>query len=212
MTSDNSSTNADQAASGGLAAPMARRRLIRSALGTPVVLSSLVSKPVLGGQHVGCTPSGVGSLAPGARSHSPEVEVCSTAGRSALDWMNEKNWPSPIAKGDEGGGGGTSFNGFSGLRESFYIPSGGKRRPATMLEVLKGIEGSRNANLGRAAVVSLLNAYSKPLYPVRPDTIVKMFNAADSGNNYAIGGAGSPLWTPQQVLSYLESLYPQSLF
>ena len=216
MTSDNSSTNADQAASGGLAAPMARRRLIRSALGTPVVLSSLVSKPVLGGQHVGCTPSGVGSLAPGARSHSPEVEVCNTAGNSARYWMDAKEWPSPIVKGQgKAGVGGTSFNGFSGLTNCFYINSGGggMRRAATMLEVLNGsIAGSTNGTLGRAAVVSLLNAYDRPLYPVKPDTIVKMFNAAYTGNNYAIGGAGSPLWTPQQVLSYLESLYPQSLF
>lgn len=214
MTIDNNECP-EHGVSSGLPAPMPRRRLIKSALGAPVVLSSLASKPVLGGQHTNCTPSGVGSLAPGARSHSPNVETCTTAGLSALYWKeaHASKWPRAIAKGGQGGGAGTVFNGFSGLNNCFYSNSGGGvSRPATMLEVLNGsiARSSTNTGLGRAAVVSLLNAYDRPLYPVKPDTIVKMFNAAYSNSSYPIGGTGSPLWTPQQVLSYLESLYPAS--
>lgn len=207
MTVDNSSAERpDPGGSSGLP-PLARRRLIKSAIGTPVVLSSLASKPVLGGQH-GCGPSNAGSPSP--NSHSPEAVNCSTLGLSAATWKAAPatSWPSEIKKGPPQP---TDFNGFGGLNAKFYKMTGGGRKPASMLEVLSGdsLLGG-DSPLGRATVVSLLNAYRPgSSYPVTPSQIVQMFNAASTLQDYPVGSGMAKL-TPQQVLDYLESLYPKS--
>lgn len=206
MIVDNSSAERPEPGGSSGLSPLARRRLIKSALGTPVVLSSLASKPVLGGTH-GCGPSNVGSPTP--NSHSPAVN-CSAQGLSATYWKSSTTqWPSQIKKSKDSYGKATAFNGFLGLRDAFSKnKQGGGTRPATMYEVLTSDDPS--SALGRATVVSLLNAYARPSsYPVTPAQIVLMFNAASTNQDYPIG-SGSAKLTPQQVLSYLESLYPAS--
>ena len=201
MTVDNSSAERpDPGGSSGLP-PLARRRLIKSAIGTPVVLSSLASKPVLGGTH-GCGPSNAGSPTP--NSHSPAVD-CSTLGLSAARWKDPMTtWPSQIKRKPPSSQS-TNFNGFEGLNATFYKTTGGGRKSATMFEVLSG-----DSALGRATVVSLLNAYTSPTsYPVTPSQIVQMFNAASTLQDYPVGSGMAKL-SPQQVLDYLESLYPKS--
>lgn len=207
MNVDNSSAERHEPSGSSGLSPLARRRLIKSALGTPVVLSSLASKPVLGGTH-GCGPSNVGSPTP--NSHSPAVN-CSTLGQSAAHWTNPMTtWPSNIKRKPPSNES-TKFNGFQGLNDKFFMDkNGGGTRPATMLEVLKGKNREGDSRLGRATVVSLLNAYYLPTsYPVTPPQIVLMFNAASNGRDYPIG-SGSATLTPTQVLGYLESLYPPS--
>lgn len=206
-----------------------RRRLFKSALATPVVLSSLTSRPVLGGQHTGCTVSGQMSAATGtAASHSPEPETC-VVGLPGSQWTAAVSWP-VIKKGklpkddcklkssDEG----TVFNGFAGLQNAFYRKAqdgkcvlsrwpGTLNKPATMLEVLNSTDTDLKTKLGRSVVISLLNAYQfSQAYPVKPEAIVQMFNAAYANQNYYISSVGSAYWTPAQVLQYLESLYPPS--
>jgi len=80
-----------------------------------------------------------------------------------------------------------------------------------MWEVLSSTGTDFKSKLGRSVVISLLNAYNfSQAYPVKPETIVQMFNAAFANQNYYISSAGSAYWTPNQVLQYLESLYPVS--
>ena len=194
---DNSAERPEQGASSVVTTPMARRRLMKSALGTPVVLSSLASKPVLGGPHGSCTGSNFGSFSP--NSHS--TTDCSGEGQSATYWQTTE-WPTKQIKTS------TAFNGFrcgsQSLLAAFYKnKTGGGTRSATMLEVLND-----NNALGRATVVSLLNTYWRAgSYPVTDVQIVQMFNAASTLQDYPVG-SGSKL-TPQQVLAYLESLYPR---
>lgn len=205
--------------------PMARRRLVRSALATPVVLSTLTSRPVLGGQHTGCTPSGQFS---GVSSHSPEPETCSSFGQSRATWLSPTTaWPPAIVRGKlpkddcKSREDGTLFNGTLGLASAFYrkgqsgkcvlgdLP-GTLNKPATMLEVLNAPDSADfNMQLGRAVVISLLNAHQfSQTYPVKPSVIVDMFNAAYKNQPYYIGSTGSASWSRDQVLLYLKSLYP----
>jgi hypothetical protein len=80
-----------------------------------------------------------------------------------------------------------------------------------MNEVL-GARCAQPTVLGRATVVSLLNAYRNDAgYPVTVSQIVQMFNLASRGQDYPVG-SGSAVLTPPQVLQYLESLYPRSAF
>ena len=190
MTVDNSSAERPEPCGSSGLAPLARRRLIKSAIGTPVVLSSLASKPVLGGTH-GCGVSNAGSPTP--NSHSPAVD-CSLAGQTVAYWKENK-WSLEGVKKK------TPFNGFEGLSATYFRSDRSATRSATMWEVL-----NEEAGLGPATVVSLLNAISNPSYPVTKLQIVSMFNAASKGQDYPVG-SGSAALTPQQVLTYLQSLY-----
>ena len=214
-------------------APLARRQLVRTAIAAPVVLSSLMSKPVLGGQHTGCTISGVLS---GVTSHSPQAETCNTIGQSGAYWRADATiWPTVFKKGklpsyNSSSGKcnistsdtGTLFNGTScgatSLSATFYRTVASSKcsvgptgtEGATLLEVLCASDSAPNGRLGRATVISLLNAYKlSTAYPVTPAIIAQMFNNASKGQNYYING-GSAYFTPSQVLQYLESLYPAS--
>ncbi len=83
---------------------MARRRLVRSALAAPVVLSSLASKPVLGAEAYHCTVSG--QLSGNVSAHPGDV-ICAArsvrAGPSGLiphSWTSDHKGDLPNASGD----------------------------------------------------------------------------------------------------------------
>ena len=216
---------------------MARRRLVRSALAAPVVLSSLASKPVLGAEAYNCTESG--QLSGNTSSHPGDV-ICAQIGSSRSFWLDSNSWTT-IIKGDlpnaSGDGGtskksssssnwsvGTRFNGYSGLESTFYYSKSssdfgalttskkGEVAAASMYQVLAAPDSEPTSgslyDLGRATVVSLLNCYSVgPSYPVTPAKIVAMFNATNSGHG-TYRVNSSVSWTRSQVIEYLESLYP----
>jgi len=206
-----------------------RRRFTRAGLSAPVVLGSLVSKPVLGqsGPPYNCTVSGQIS---GNLSRPGDVD-CSTLGSSRTFWINN-GWPAggPV-KGtlpnngcqfNNGAVKGDLFNGFGnavvsgGLADSFFYRNGtcelvtsgpGSISPASLFQVLASTPQGEIYDLGRATVVSLLNYYANlQMYPVTPRMIIVMYNSTYAGGSYPINSTQS--WNRKQVLTYLTSLYP----
>jgi hypothetical protein len=216
------------AASKGLDA--SRRRFTRAGIAAPVVLGTLVSRPVLGaGVAYNCTVSGQLS----GNVSSPGNIVCSTIGSSLSFWLGSNSWPAAIVKGTLPNGqcsfaapgllAGTYFNGYSTgtntLANAFFAASSGGANPscsvatnqtlqnATMYHVLASTDPGARFDLGRATVVSLLNAYSVgSSYPVTAATIVEMFNATYLGGTYQVNS--TVFWSEAQVIAYLKSLYP----
>jgi hypothetical protein len=142
---------------------MARRHLVKSALATPVVLSSLASKPVLGETLYQCTVSGQVS---GNLSRDANEALC-RIGNTPTYWRDTTfAWPSPFLKGTAPSPNnclfngqlvrGTNFNGFSQpgtpvLLSPFYnlpigtgqsqscavvAPAVANNNPSTMYQVL----------------------------------------------------------------------------
>lgn len=194
------------------AAPdLARRRLAKGGLALPVVLSSLISKPVLGAAPYNCTISG--AMSGNTSSHGQDV-ACNALGRSpgywkthAYDWIRYTPdtpfkevfadaywWISKNANAVE----------LCPFQYQNCAPD------PTLMQVLTSTAGMRpNLNypaLGRAAVASLLNAYAfAPNYPLTPSQVVAMFNAVYLGGLYPINSSAS--WDAGQVMIYFESLY-----
>jgi len=217
-----------------LARLAARRRFTRAGLSAPVVLGTLVSKPVLGAPIYHCTVSGHVS---GGSPHEGDNASC-VVGQSRTQWLAATTWPSPLVKGGPPnascnwppgqGGKGTAFNGFGtalvtgGLAGTFYatsvtgpgasctVSATVSTIAATMLQVLATDPVAQNTSLfqlGRATVVSLLNYYNTQAnYPVTAHTIIAMFNATRLGGSYQVNSSVS--WSQSQVLAYLTSLYP----
>jgi len=212
----------------------ARRRFTRAGLSAPVILGTLVSKPVLGAPIYHCTVSGHvsgGSPREGDGS-SCQVGLSKDAWLSNVitgDWLSLTSntlfkgtlpnsgcsWPS-----GQGLSQGTVFNGFSkpglpSLANKFYGATGqaacsvsttASNKFATMYQVLSTSDSSLIFQLGRAVVVSLLNYYRSPTnYPVTAHTIIAMFNATCNGGSYQV--TTGIYWSPNQVLTYLTSLY-----
>lgn len=205
----------------GAGAPvsMGRRRFAKGA--APVVLGSLLSKPVLGAEYI-CTVSGHAS---GNASVPATADLVCDVGKTPDDWALEPNWPSGFTKGvlpAETGStctfteGATLFNGYAGLANTFYFSTtscevgtteGTGYEAASMLQVLSAPNTSELFQLGRAVVASLLNAAEENSnYPVSQARIVEMFNAVKNGGNYFVKGVNLDL-TPIGVIRYLEKLY-----
>lgn len=221
MTMRNKQERSDQPDQG-------RRRFARAGAAAPVVLGSLASKPVLG-SSVSTYCSVSGQMSGNLSRRLPDEVSCADSGQDLAFWTGDGAlWPeSKISRGtaDTNGKvtGGTSFNGFTvdntSLAGVFFV-SGGKlvgapkgnseATPATMWDVLTlspqnngGISADLHS-LGKATVISLLNAFTYTGYPVWPERIATMFNATWNGGAYVVGGFH---WSQLKVTSYLESLY-----
>lgn len=206
-----------------------RRRLTKGGLAAPIVMGTLLSRPVLGAAPHHCTISGQLS---GNVSPRPGSNVnCRSLGRSPGYWKNHQPWPSPLVWGAPTGSNcpssttvGTRFNGFTingaTFATAFKCKDGnvldpgdtgftGATEAATMLQVLETGGGLNNTNikaLGRATVASLLNALEFGTdYPLTPERVIQMFNAVYNGGTYAVNSTTS--WNRDQVKNYFESLY-----
>ena len=201
---------------------VSRRRLAKAGLASPVVLGSLMSKPVLGADPLyHCTPSGQQS---GNLSRTSTVS-CNTLGISPAAWAIDSAWPSPVTKGTDpnsnGNSGcsfngqavrGTAFDGFSGLAATFglsadgcTVVTSGYSTSATMLQVLKTTATTAPFGLGRETIAAILNAlrYGSG-FPVTPSRVIEMFNAVRSGGTYLVN---SVPWSASQVQTYFASLH-----
>ncbi|MBI1283120.1 MAG: hypothetical protein GC183_02135 [Thiobacillus sp.] len=187
-----------------------RRRLSKVGLAAPVVLGTLLSRPVLGAAPYNCTISG--QMSGNVSSHGEPVS-CATLGLSPGYWKEHPNLWSPFLS--------------TGLFKSVFAnayafkirnptttdiaPAGtnGWTPDPTLLHVLQSRGGLRpNLNypsLGRAAVASWLNAYHRPNYPLTQAEVIAMFNAVYNGGNYYVNA--SVHWDASQVMTYFESLY-----
>ncbi len=210
----------------GVGAPvsLSRRRFARGA--APVLLGTLVSKPVLGAEYI-CTVSGHASG--NASAHLTDDAVCDV-GRGINYWRNNA-WPDGFTKGglpvantttntcDFAVGIGTLFNGLTlggqTLSNTFFysnatngcVVNQNSIRPAASLhQVLARVGGDEKYELGRVTVASLLNAAQFGNYPVSQARIIEMFNAVKDDGIYHVEGANLDL-TRTGVIEYLKKLY-----
>jgi hypothetical protein len=187
-----------------------RRRLTKGGLAAPIVIGTLLSRPVLGAAPYNCTISG--QLSGNVSSHGNPVN-CKTLGLSPGYWKNHPSDWSPLLPNAL----------FKSVFANAYWwkaanpsevelapPStAGFNADPTLMQVLTSTAGMRpNLNypaLGRAAVASWLNAYHKaPNYPLTQAEVVAMFNAVYSGGRYDPTRLN---WDANQVKTYFESLY-----
>ena len=73
-----------------------RRSLTKGGLAAPIVLGTLLSRPVLGAAPYNCTISG--QMSGNVSSHGAPVD-CNTLGLSPGFWKNRSAWPSPYVYG-----------------------------------------------------------------------------------------------------------------
>ncbi len=214
-------------------AAMSRRRFTRAGVAGSVVLGALASKPVLGAVPYPCTVSGQVS----GNLSRPDLAASCVIGSSRSIWLSTASWLPTFIKGTlpnpqncsfQGNESpsvprvkGTEFNAFAAngvqLIGAFYnsssgslpctVGTGSTSNASTMLQVLASTTSGEQFQLGRAVVVSLLNAGSLGInYPVTMPTIIRMFNATFAGGSYPVNSTTS--WTRTRVIQYLESLYP----
>jgi len=214
-------------------ARMSRRRFAAAGTATPIVLGSLISKPVLATAPYQCTMSG--QMSGNTSSHGGVVN-CSTLGRSPEYWKSQTSWPAGLMAGSLPSGNcnfgsssnqGSIFNGFSlvgtaALQPSFMcansnpgckvyglsetVPQGAVA--ATMLQVLatSALDDTASKRLGRATIASILNAVLYGMnYPLTAKQVIAMYNAVCLGGSYQVNSTTS--WSASKVQSYFESLY-----
>lgn len=183
-----------------------RRRLTKGGLAAPVVIGTLLSRPVLGAAPHNCTISG--QLSGNVSTHTQGD--CSLLGASPTDWITQT---SAVVNKD------ALFTSV-GFVDTYWKRTSNDRiiaphvKPgsvATLLQVLANQEASnadnkpKNLPLGRAAVASYLNALEyAPDYPLSTAQVVAMFNATINGGSYDPTGVN---WNAAQVLAYFSSLY-----
>lgn len=211
-----------------------RRRFTRGGLAAPVLLGTLASKPILGQAGVQCTVTGNMSGNTSVRGTQPACSQSGASSTSWLNNMSWPapltRGQLTNSNPDIQAASGTVFDGWilqgatnsyttsaifsqtstttssATLANAFKVKNGTAK--ATMLQVLMpaALPTATAGNpLGIAVVTSLLNAFSRPNYPVSAVQIIAMFNAVSGGGNYMVGGV-TP-WNQARVLQYLQSLY-----
>lgn len=177
-----------------------RRRLSKGGLVAPIVLGTLLSRPVLGAAPYNCTISG--KLSGNTSSHGQPVSCA--IGKSHGFWKNTTqhlgDWGyASLAPGDL-----FTKPGFSNQ----YSNSGGTSK--TMLEVLDlggGAGSPPYEALGREAVCAYLNAFRfAPNFPLTGEEVVSIFNTTVAAGLY-IPILGATPWSPEDVKDYFESLH-----
>jgi len=168
-----------------------RRRLAKGGLAAPIVLGTLLSRPVLGAAPYNCTVSG--KLSGNTSSHGAPV-ICYTLGKSPGYWGNQAGthpW-TPLNKN-------ALFNAvfadaYPGMTLLQVIQSGGGMTPTDNYPAL-----------GRAAVASWLNAYHMTNFPLTQPQVIAMFNAVYGGGSYQVNG--TTFWDADDVMAYFQGLY-----
>lgn len=190
-----------------------RRRLTKGGLAAPIVVGTLLSRPVLGAAPHNCTISG--QISGNVSTHVQGV--CSTLGASPTTW---KTKTSTLVNKDAlftaVGFVDTYWNRTNNNRimkpsTPLSSPANVPGTVATLQQVLANAEVtnstliSTNLPLGRSAVASYLNAIEyAPNYPLSTAQVVAMFNAVIGGGNYDPTGIN---WNATQVKTYFDSLY-----
>jgi hypothetical protein len=211
-----------------------RRRLTKAGLVAPVVIGTLLSRPVLGAAPHNCTLSG--QMSGNVSSH--EQGDCSTLGlppsyyaglsptawpNATNDFLNGQNRPllfrlTPKSQP-------TKFT--DAFRRKLTNGTNINYEDATVWDVLKGVPVNNNngnpinnavlevkpgmnstygLELGLEAVAAYMNAFDQTKYPITREQVVAMFNAV-----IVTGGIYDPLglnWDAFLVLTYFRSLHP----
>lgn len=196
-----------------------RRKLAKAGVAAPIVLATLVSKPVLGAATHNCTISG--QVSGNVSTHAQGD--CKLLGTAATGWVDPATWPQctyfftdcsaghPVAadarlfSASPAGG---------GLPKFVDAYNNSASSAASVYEVLVGTgitpKGVASAELGREAVAALLSSLdtiSNPNYPVLPADVIDMFNSvAVVGGTYTPYPGATP-WDAISVLNYFKMLH-----
>jgi hypothetical protein len=203
-----------------------RRRLAKVGLAAPVVMGTLLSRPVLGaGPFHNCTISGQLS---GNTSTHEQAETCAI-GEGPITWGGKTTWtgtsplaPTTLLKN-------TSVNGktfeLAYKKKSKTVASvitmylvgtdTGGASDVTLKDVLtlpawpggSGMTAPINLDLGKAAIANTLNALViGTTFPLKPEQVIDMFNQTHPTGTYQINDTLS--WNAASVLAYFITLYP----
>lgn len=195
---------------------LARRRFAKAGAAAPVVLGSLLSKPVLASDKriYHCTLSGKMS---GNFSSHPDTIDCKTLGKSPGYWKTHTTWPTGTVAGTlpsgtcsfSGGTKGTAFNGFSAggvtLGDAFRRKSVGSSTP--VCTVYDRSEGSTytgiSATYNKATMLEILNTggglNETSLKALGRATVASLLNSIAFAPNYPL--------TPKQVIQMFNAVY-----
>jgi len=173
-----------------------RRSLAKGALAAPIVLGTLMSRPVLGAAPYHCTISGQisGNISPRPGGD----ENCWELGKSPGFWGNQggahKGAWNPILQ--------------TALFSSVFADAYPGKTLKEVIQAAGGMQAEANRPaLGRAAVASYLNAYHMLNFPLTQTQVVAMFNAVYGGGTFQVNS--TVFWDADDVKDYFESLYQQ---
>lgn len=198
-----------------------RRKLAKAGVAAPIVLATLVSKPVLGAATHNCTISG--QVSGNVSTHAQGD--CKLLGTAATGWVDPATWPQcayfftacgtghPVASdaklfsaSPDGGG----------LPQFVDAYNNSVSNAASVYEVLDGTgitpKGTfvASAELGREAVAALLSSLdtsNNPNYPVLPADVIYMFNSVAVGGGTYTPYPGATPWDAISVLNYFKMLH-----
>ena len=171
----------------------ARRRLLKAGVAAAPVLTTLVSRPVLGTQ---CTTCSAFTSMTGSRVAA--YSACT--GRSPDTWAGTKTWPDPYHASDKNGANGYSATLYhcttTGLNGTTFSPN-------TMLVVMQSPDDGGVVSLGRYIAAALLNA-RLGVTPVLSEALVR-----GMWNDYLARGYFEPTagvrWGAADLVRYIRS-------
>lgn len=205
----------------GAPASMSRRRFARAGAAAPVVLGTLVSKPVLATEieklyH--CSISG--QVSGNISAHVKDPGYCKTLGRSPGYWKNHLSWPGGIVSGTlpsgscsfSGGTKGTAFNGYSSGGATFGDAFRRKSIDSNSLcKVFDCAEGTAYSNIPadrKATMLEILNTggglNESSLKALGRATVAALLNALAYGEAYPL--------TAAQVITMFNAVYKGGVY
>jgi hypothetical protein len=184
-----------------------RRRLAKGGLAAPIVIGTLLSRPVLGAAPHKCTISG--QVSGNMSTHDQSVS-CSTLGSSpSVLAASSASWPSSLK---DGSGNPLLFKlAPSTTNPKFADVYTGGGGDATVMEVITGSVtvkpgSAATVELGKEAVAAYINAADQTKYPITQQEVVAMFNAVIvTGGSYQYSSTVS--MNAANVLAFFKSLH-----
>ncbi len=181
-----------------------RRRLAKGGLAAPIVLASLVSKPVLAlpgnpaPAPYTCTISG--QLSGNTSSH--EVASCNTLGQGQSEWLANPYTDTNPA----------TLSGF-GVPDYFFFDgtnlSTSSSYPVATIHQILSLPAPTGLESAKKAVVLLLNAKNNTdptIYPLTESQAQRLFIAAATNTSF-IDTDPDVNWDPAHVSAFIDLLY-----
>lgn len=191
-----------------------RRRFAKAGLATPVVLATLISKPVLGANFsYHCTVSG--KLSGNTSAPHGDGSCGITGVKTADTWKTLTpvgNWPAGSLNNQNNGPRLFRTSPSSGTPKFSNVYKKPNNSDATLLDVLNGnlLGGSPNPLLGKEAVAALLNALSLGApanFPIAATEVTRLFNGVIGGGTVqATSTSPGSMWGASEVLKYFQCI------
>lgn len=212
-----------------------RRRLAKGGLAAPIVIGTLLSRPVLGAAPHKCTISG--QLSGNVSTHGTAV-LCSSLGHAPSAYANEGSsfWPNAASdfldaqnkpllfnlapksqpnkfadafQRKETNGSNVTYEDATVWDLLKGVPTNnnnGNPIPNAVLEVKSGMNTTAGLELGKEAIAAYMNAFDQTKYPITQQDVLAMFNSVIvAGGVYHYSSTVS--WDASKVLAYFKSLH-----